>query len=191
MNYLTVLIISLGLSMDAAAVSICSAMTAPKFRWRDAALISFTFGLFQAVMPMLGYAAGKSFNSWFSEFDHWIAFGLLAAVGAKMIYEGLFARKSEDKIRETAHLASDFRLLLFMAVATSIDALAIGVSLSMLGMGILLPSLIIGCVTFLMSFIGSSAGKRIGQRFGSKIEAVGGLILIGIGVKILVEHLHF
>jgi manganese efflux pump family protein len=191
MYYLNIVLISLGLSMDATAVSISSAISAPKHRLKDAAIIALTFGLFQAIMPMIGYAAGKEFSSWFSGYDHWIAFGLLAAVGAKMLYESLFAKKSDDEIQKVAHLAANFKQLLFMAVATSVDALAVGVSLSLLDVGILQPCLIIGFVTFLMSLLGSAAGKRVGLRFGSKIEAIGGVILIGIGVKILVEHLYF
>lgn len=184
MSILTIIILALGLSMDAFAVSVTSGLTMKVMKIRYAVRIAFFFGFFQAMMPVLGYLAGLSIRGYIEKFDHWIAFGLLCAIGVKMIYESF----SQDR-DERAMNPDDIALLLTLAVATSIDALAVGLSISLLNVDILKPAVIIGLITFALSFIGVMLGKAAGRLFGKKIEIAGGLILIGIGLKILITHL--
>jgi putative Mn2+ efflux pump MntP len=142
------------------------------------------FGGFQALMPLIGFMAGLSVKEHIEFCDHWIAFGLLAAVGAKMIYESFKIKSIEEKFDP-----SNIFVLLMLSVATSIDALAIGITLSLITSSIITAVIIIGLITFVLSYFGVYIGKRFGHFFENKIEAVGGIILIGIGVKILFEHL--
>jgi len=185
-DILTVIFVALGLSMDAFAVSITSGLLIEGLKIRHAAKIALFFGGFQALMPVLGWIGGAGFRKYISHFDHWVAFGLLAIVGARMVYEGFKPNKGEGA-RQFDPL--NFRVLLVLAIATSIDALAVGFGLSLIDVPILRPAFTIGLITFTTSFAGVYIGDRIGHLFERKIEVLGGLILIGIGVKILIEHL--
>lgn len=186
MNITAILLLAVGLAMDALAVSIATGLAIKKLRVRHALTVGAFFGGFQALMPVLGWLGGLGFRQYITGIDHWIAFGLLAAIGAKMIYESVKLKKEEEE-KEIDELRLNFMLIL--AVATSLDALAVGLSLSLLKVAIIEPALIIGAVTFIISFAGVYVGDHIGHFFESKIETVAGLVLIGIGVKILVEHL--
>ena len=183
MNFLTVFIIAIGLAMDAFAVSIASGISLKKCCISNAARIALSFGLFQALMPILGWIAGQTLRSSISHVDHWIAFGLLAFIGGKMIYES----RQIDSCKRTDPLQPG--TLLLLSIATSIDALAVGFSLAILNVHLFLPVLVIGIVTFVLSFIGVYLGDRIGHICEKQVELIGGLVLIGIGVKILIEHL--
>ena len=184
MDLLTTLIIALGLAMDCFTVSITSGIIIQNLKVRNAIKVALFFGLFQAFMPCIGWLTGVGMKNFITGFDHWIAFGLLGLVGAKMIYESF---KIEGDKKESNPL--NIYILLMLSLATSIDALAIGVTLAFLNTIIIMPVIIIGAVTFIVSFLGIYAGNKFGHIFGSKMEAVGGLVLIAIGVKILVEHL--
>jgi len=184
MEITTIFLLAVSLAMDAFAVSVTSGLTMGKFRLESALRISLFFGGFQAVMPIIGFFAGLNIRAYIAEFDHWVAFGLLSLVGAKMIYEAVFNHENTEKMNPE-HLPT----LLVLSVATSIDALAVGFSLSLLQEGIIAAAAVIGIVTFVISFIGVAMGKYTGRLFGNKIEVLGGVILIGIGIKILFEHL--
>ena len=180
---ISTLLIAFGLAMDSFAVSITSGLTMKNPRVRDALDSSF-FGSFQAFMPVIGWLAGISILDLISGVDHWIALGLLSLIGCKMIYESTRTEASRKELNPV-----NGYVLLMLSVATSIDALVVGISLAFLRIFIATPILIIGIVTFLLSFLGVYAGNRIGHFFERKIETLGGLILIGIGIKILFEHL--
>jgi putative Mn2+ efflux pump MntP len=185
MNIVTVLLIAFGLAMDAFSVSITSGITIKKVRFANALKIGSAFGLFQFIMPLIGWLVGSSLKSLISGIDHWIAFGLLAFIGFKMIYESTSESTSKKKI-DPLHNTT----LLLLAITTSIDALAVGVSFSFLDTNITIPAVIIGVVTFILSFFGVFVGNGLRHFFEkAKTEVIGGLILIGIGVKILIEHL--
>lgn len=186
MSPLSVIVIAVGLAMDAFAVSITSGTTIRKMQIRHAMLIASFFGVFQAVMPFIGWNLGQWARPFIASVDHWAAFALLGFVGGKMIYEAR-AERDEEALRDPL----DLYVLFMLAVATSIDALAVGISLSFLELSILGPVLIIGLVTFLFSFAGVYIGNMFGHFFERRLEVLGGLMLIGIGVKILVEHLYF
>lgn len=184
MNTLSVLFIALGLSMDCFAVAIASGFAIRNLRINHAFAIAAAFGGFQAVMPALGWLAGRTLLDLIAPVDHWVAFGLLGFIGAKMIYEAFRIREMEegrDPLKPS--------ILLVLAVATSIDALAVGLSLSILHTPILGPVLYIGVVAFGLSFVGVYIGNYMGKAFESKLEALGGAILIGIGLRILIQHL--
>ena len=182
-EYLTVSLIAVGLAMDCFAVSLCKGLATKAKRAKTALIMAFSFGLFQAVMPLVGFAAGTYLLDDISGYDHWIAFGLLGGVGCKMLWEYFRGEKTES----CDSLGS--RELLILSVATSIDALAVGLSFAFLKMPILFAAVIIGVVSFLFSLTGFFLGKKAGERFGGYAEIAGGLILVGIGVKILSEHL--
>ena len=184
MSLLKLVGLAIGLAMDAFAVSLTSGLTMRKLKVRYALRIALFFGVFQALMPIIGYLAGLSIRTMIESFDHWVAFGLLAFVGGKMLFEAIFMKEEDREINP-----DDFGLLLMLAIATSIDALAVGLSLSLLKIEILMPAVLIGVVTFALSFMGVYLGRRIGHLFEQKIEILGGLVLIGIGIKILLEHL--
>jgi len=179
-----ILLVALGLAMDAFAVSIASGVTIKKLRLEHAVRIALFFGGFQALMPLIGWLAGSSLSDAIVAVEHWVIFGILLFVGGKMIYESV--RISEDERRLDCTKVS---VLLFLALATSIDALAAGFSFAFLDLGIVRPVLVIGGVTFCLSLAGVYIGDRVGHLFESKIEIVGGVMLIGVGIKILVEHL--
>ena len=182
MNVITIVIIGIGLSMDALAVSFINGFVIKKLKIRHAFKIAFSFGFFQGLMPIIGWAAGLSFRKYIQGFDHWVAFSLLCIVGGKMIYESINCGKEKKDCLQLP-------VLLVLSIATSIDALAVGLSFSFLQVEIIIPALIIGAVTFTLCFIGIYIGDKIGRFAGNKIELIGGLILIIIGIKILVEHL--
>lgn len=171
--------------MDAFAVSVTSGLTIKKLHINNALKIATFFGMFQAIMPVIGWSAGLGFRGFISGVDHWIAFGLLSLIGFKMIFESR-AMDSDKKSTDPLNIYT----LLILSVATSIDALAVGLSLSLLNISIINPSIIIGVTTFMFSFAGVYIGKRAGHFFEKKIETAGGIILIVIGVKILIEHLR-
>jgi putative Mn2+ efflux pump MntP len=184
MSNVSVVAIALGLAMDAFAVSISSGVAIQQMRVRHALLIAGFFGAFQALMPLAGWTAGRLARAYVEGTDHWVAFGLLCAVGLKMIYESRFQEKAE----RTADPLNVY-VLFALAIATSLDALAVGVSLSMVNVSIARPVVVIGAVTFVMSFAGTYIGDMVGHLFESQLEILGGLVLIGIGVKILLAHL--
>jgi putative Mn2+ efflux pump MntP len=184
MHLAIILFIAVGLSMDAFAVSVVTGSVYRELKVRHALRMALFFGGFQAAMPIIGFLAGLSLKNYISAYDHWIAFGLLTFVGGKMIYESLRIESAEKNL-DPANLL----VLLALSVATSIDALAIGISLSMLMASIVGAALIIGLVTFALSYAGILIGKRFGHFFESRIEIVGGVILIAIGLKILIQHL--
>lgn len=188
---LTYLLVAVGLSMDAFAVSVSSGICVKELKFRHALRASLFFGLFQLAMPIAGWLLGGTFRAYIQRFDHWIAFGLLAMVGGKMVVEFLRSRDPASCGDESEARKSiiDLRTLLVLSVATSIDALAVGLSYSMLGEPILAPSLIIGAVTFGLCLVGVEFGKRIGSAFERWAELAGGIVLVGIGIKIAAEHL--
>ena len=179
-----ILLIAVGLAMDAFAVSITSGITIDCLKIRYAFRIALFFGLFQAFMPIIGWLAGVGLKQYVEKFDHWIAFGLLVFIGGKMIYEAVWIREVEKKCDPLNVI-----VLLGLAVATSIDALAVGVTFAFIRVPIITPAIIIGVITFFISLCGVFIGNRMGDRLGSKMEVIGGVILIGIGVKILFQHL--
>jgi len=183
---ITIIIIAVGLAMDAFVVSIVSGGAYRQLHLKHALRMALFFGGFQAVMPLIGSLAGLTLRDYIAFCDHWIAFGLLAAVGGKMIYES-FKIGSEGKNSDPSNLL----VVLVLSVATSIDALAVGITLSLLSGSILVAASIIGLITFVLSYLGVQIGKRFGHFFESKIEALGGVILVAIGIKILLEHLFF
>lgn len=188
MGIVAILLLAVGLSMDVFAVSLCKGMAMKTFSKKQACILGLYFGGFQALMPLIGWAVGSSFSEYIVAFDHWIAFALLAFIGGKMIYEA-FTPDSSETVPE---LKMDVKELLVLAVATSIDALAVGVALAFdTQTNIPLAITLIGIVTFCFSVGGAFIGHKFGNAFQSKAEILGGIILIGIGVKILVEHLFF
>ncbi len=188
---LTYVLAGLALSMDAFAVSVSSGICIADMKFKHALRTAFAFGLFQFIMPLLGYAAGSTFADPIQSWDHWLAFGLLAFVGGKMLIES-FGLKDEASCTEE-ELAKknvlNLKVLLIMAVATSIDALAVGISYSLIQAPIWLASSIIGIITFALCLLGCEFGKRLGAKFERGAEILGGVVLLGIGVKILLEHL--
>jgi len=182
MDPVTLLLVAVALALDCFAVAV-AAGTRETQTIRSAGRIAVAFGAFQAGMPVLGWLAGRSVMDPIAGIDHWVAFGLLSVVGLRMIHGGL----SPGPARRTARL--DTSHLLFLAVATSIDALAVGVSFALIGTGILVPCLIIGLAAFSLSFFGALLGGVAAGRWGKVMEVLGGVVLIGIGVQILVSHL--
>ncbi|MDZ7721445.1 MAG: manganese efflux pump MntP family protein [candidate division KSB1 bacterium] len=182
MDTLSLLIISVGLGMDAFAVSITCGVSIEALKKRHVVRVALAFGLFQAVMPVAGWLLGLGFRGLIESIDHWVAFLLLAFVGGKMLWE---ARQTYEKKSNPL----DWHVLFIMSVATSIDALAVGLTFAVLKISIITPVLVIGLVTFLMSGAGVFLGDRTGNLVGKRVDVAGGLILIGIGLKILIEHL--
>ncbi len=184
MDFITILLIAIGLSFDTFAVSVSTGITVTTIRFWQAIRIAFTLSIFQALMPFMGWLLGKQVEQLISNYDHWIAFGLLAILGLKMVYES-FKNDNEKSTFNPLRLS----ILLGMAVATSVDALVVGVSFAFIKMNIYWSILVIAVVTFLVSMTGILFGKKVGGRLGKRMEVIGGLILIGIGVKILLSHL--
>lgn len=186
MGCLSILALACALAMDAFAVAIVTGLTLQPMRPRQVFRLAFHFGLFQALMPIIGWLAGSIVYSYISAFDHWVAFALLAFVGGKMLW-GAIAGHEDD----SARVADPTRgwSLVVLSVATSIDALAVGLSLAMVGSGIVVPALVIGIVAAAFTASGMALGRKIGAMWGKRVEVVGGLVLIGIGVKIVIEHL--
>lgn len=186
MGFVELFLIAVGLSMDAFAVSICKGLSVQRLRLRHMALAGLCFGAFQALMPLIGYLLGASFSNVITAYDHWITFILLALIGGNMIREALHGCEDEEQNADFS-----FRVMLPLAVATSIDALAVGVSFAFLKVIILPAVLLIGITTFCFSAAGVKIGNLFGVRYKSKAELAGGVILILIGAKILLEHLGF
>jgi len=189
---LTYVLAGFALSMDAFAVSVSSGMCVAGLTFPYALRTAFAFGLFQFIMPLAGFLVGTAFSGIIESWDHWIAFGLLAVVGGKMVWEALNTKDVSSCSEEERNKLNvlDLRVLLVLAVATSIDALAVGVSYSVIRAPILPASTIIGLVTFVLCLLGCEFGKRIGSRLERWAEVAGGVALIGIGLKILLEHLY-
>lgn len=188
MGFVELLIAAVGLSMDAFAASVCKGLCMRRVAWRQALVIAALFGGFQALMPIIGWALGASFAGIIEPIDHWVAFVLLVLIGAKMLWEALHDQPEEVDC-STVGPKLDLRELLVLAVATSIDALAVGVTLAFLGANIALAAAIIGITTFALSLAGVAIGSRFGARFERTATIAGGVILILIGAKILLEHL--
>lgn len=186
MGIITILLLAFGVAMDAFAVSITNGLCYEKFRRKEAYLTAFTFGVFQAGMPLLGYYIGSAFYETIAFLDHWIALLLLGAIGSNMILEGIKAYRNTDKNCETEPFT--LKLLLTQAVATSIDALALGISFAVMRTNIFLAVFLIGIITFLFSLFGTFLGKKFDRFLKEKAEIFGGCILIFIGVKIFMEH---
>ena len=185
MSIAEVFLIGVALSMDAFAVAVCKGLSMRKVNYTHAAVIALYFGGFQALMPFLGWLGGSFARSHIEKFDHWIAFGLLLFIGGNMIREAL----SGDEEEAAEEFRLDHKELLLMAIATSIDALAVGIAMAMDDVNIGQAVGVIGCTTFVLSFAGVAIGNKIGEKFQSKAEIAGGTVLVLIGVKILLEHL--
>ncbi|MDD3746365.1 MAG: manganese efflux pump MntP family protein [Anaerostipes sp.] len=183
MNPIELLLLGVGLAMDAFAVSVCKGLAMKKITWRELGIIGLWFGGFQALMPLLGYILGNQFKVYITAIDHWIAFVLLVIIGGTMIKEAL------DDECEDANPSLDVTLMFGLAIATSIDALAVGVTFAFLEVNIILAITVIGVTTFIISAIGVKIGNIFGTKYKSKAELVGGCILIFLGTRILLTHL--
>ncbi|MDH3809365.1 MAG: manganese efflux pump MntP family protein [Desulfuromonadales bacterium] len=184
MDAITLTGLALALAMDAFAVALGTGAVLSRLTGRHLFRLGFHFGLFQALMPVIGWLAGLTIMQWVEAWDHWIAFSLLAIIGGRMIYEAFSDEEKTDDRDPTKGLS-----LVLLSIATSIDALAVGFSLSVIGVSIWMPALVIGLVAGVLTIAGMLLGGRIGDRWGSRVEILGGLVLIAIGAKILIEHL--
>lgn len=185
MGTIELFLLGVGLSMDAFAVSICKGLGVKEVKPKHMLCCGLWFGGFQALMPLIGYLLGSAFESYITKIDHWIAFVLLVFIGVNMIREAL----SDEEEQTSASFS--FKTMLFMAIATSIDALAVGITFVFLGVNIGMALTLIGCTTFVFSAAGVKIGNVFGKKYQAKAEIVGGVILIAIGCKILMEHLFF
>lgn len=183
MTFIELLLIAIGLSMDAFSVSICKGLTTKKFSWHMALVCGMWFGGFQALMPMIGYFLGAQFQDMIEAYDHWIAFGLLFLIGANMIREAVWGKEEQQDG------SLGFKTMLLLAIATSIDALAVGVSFACIQVKLWSSVIVIGITTFLFSVLGVKIGNVFGSKYEKSAEIIGGIILILIGLKILLEHL--
>lgn len=181
---LTAFLIGTGLSMDAFSVSITNGMNMKRVEFKDAFKIALFYGIFQFIMPVIGFFAAEIFKSYIEAVDHWVAFLLLAFIGIKMIIEAFDKKEEEEK-------NLSIKVLTLQAIATSIDALAVGISFAALNTPIWSSSFIIGMTTFVLCFGAVYIGKTVGKFLAEKAEIFGGIILLGIGIKILAEHLFF
>lgn len=184
MTFTEIFLFGVGLSMDAFAVSVCKGLCMEKIKYSHALVIAVFFGFFQALMPFLGYHLGKTFESYITSIDHWIAFVLLAYIGIKMIRD---AFDDDDEVSCPADPRLDIKELFVLAVATSIDALAVGIAFSFTETNIYENILIIGTVTFALAFLGVVIGNKFGSRFKQKAQVSGGAILVLLGIKLLLE----
>lgn len=184
MSWVAILSIGLALALDAFAVSIAEGITIKHLKWRHALTLGLWFGGFQALMPLLGWVCGAQIRCYVEAIDHWIVFGLLAGLGIKMIREGYVLDDLEKAPRERG-----LRVLFGLALATSVDALAAGFGFALLDVAIIKPILTIGAITFALSFVGVLIGEKFGHFFEQRIEIAGGLVLILLGVKTLIQHL--
>ncbi len=183
---LTIIVIAIGLAMDAFAVSIAAGGACKDMKIRHGIRMAIFFGAFQAVMPLVGWLAGLGLKDMIADYDHWVAFGLLAAVGGKMIFESFKLNPKGSTPANPANITT----LLILSVATSIDALAVGVTLAVIIENIFIAVAMIGIITFALSYAGYRIGQKMGHFFEKKIEILGGVILIAIGIKILITHLY-
>jgi len=186
MGIIEIFLIGVALSMDAFAVAVCKGLSMKKINYKHAIIIALYFGAFQALMPFLGWLGGSFARSYIENFDHWIAFGLLIIIGGNMIKEAI--KGDDEEVKEDGEKI-DHKELLLMAIATSIDALAVGIAFAMDDVVIGLACPLIGATTFVISFVGVAIGNKIGSKFQAKAQIVGGVVLVCIGVKILLEHL--
>ena len=186
-GFVELFLIGVGLSMDAFVVSICKGLGMSRLNMRQAAVISLFFGGFQAFMPLIGWALGSQLTDFITPIDHWIAFGLLAFVGGKMLWDAFHEDDEDEGVQTDEKL--DLKELLMLAIATSIDALAVGITFAFLQVAIVPSITIIGLTAFVISFAGVAVGHFFGARFEKPATIVGGVVLILIGVKILLEHL--
>ncbi|PNU20309.1 hypothetical protein C2E25_07745 [Geothermobacter hydrogeniphilus] len=184
MDLITLFGLALALAMDAFAVALASSLSLPTLTGRHLFRLGWHFGLFQALMPVIGWLAGLAIQRWIVAVDHWIAFGLLTFIGGRMLWEALHHDGEEVRGDPTRGWT-----MVMLSVATSIDALAVGLTLAMLGVSIWFPALVIGLVAGILTVVGMLLGRRLGDRWGQPVEIIGGLVLIGIGLKILIEHL--
>lgn len=182
MNFIEIILIGFGLSLDALSVSICKGLALKKVNLKNCLIISLYFGIFQMMMPIIGYILSIGFYDIISSIDHYVVFVLLSLIGGNMILEKNQDQKLDDKI--------NFKSMVFLSIATSIDALVIGMTFVLLKVNIIISSLIIGLITFTLCFIGVKLGNKIGKYLGNKSLIIGGSILIIIGLKILLEHLN-
>jgi putative Mn2+ efflux pump MntP len=184
MSWFAVLGIAVGLAMDAFAVSIAAGLVIQQPTYRHVFRLAFHFGLFQFLMPVIGWMAGRTVSAYVSAYDHWVAFGLLAWLGGKMMWAAMRGEQNEGRGDPSRGL-----LLVSLTIATSIDALAAGLSMAFLGVSIWMPSAVIGLVTATLSVVGVCFGSRIGARFGRMAEFAGGVVLLAIGIRIVASHL--
>lgn len=186
MSIIEIALIGVGLAMDAFAVSICKGLAMRRMNYKKAIIIAAFFGVFQALMPALGYVLGTAFANKIAAIDHWIAFILLALIGANMIKEALSS--DDDECQDDSLRLGD---LIMLSIATSIDALAVGITFAFFNVSLLLSVSMIGIITFIICVIGVKVGNVFGEKYKSKAELAGGLILIVMGAKILIDHLFF
>lgn len=184
MDTLTLVSLAIGLAMDAFAVSICKGLAMPKTTVKNTVLVGTWFGGFQGLMPLIGFFLGSQFKQQITQIDHWIAFFLLALIGFNMIKEAI------DSDEDSADDCLDCKTMFILAVATSIDALAVGITFAFLEVNILLAISLIGIITFILSMIGVHVGHVFGSKYKSKAELAGGIVLVLLGIKILLEHLN-
>lgn len=189
MGLIELILLAIGLSMDAFAVAICKGLNMRKVNYKHTLLIALFFGGFQALMPVIGWVLGKQFEQYITSIDHWIAFGLLVLIGGKMIWEVFRGEEEEDACSCACTEKFDLKELFILAIATSIDALAVGITFAFLQVNIWMPISLIGVTTFGLSIVGVMIGNKFGEKYKSKAELAGGIILILIGFKILIEHL--
>lgn len=185
MGIFELLLLSIGLGMDAFAVSVCKGISMKKMDWKKACIVGLYFGGFQALMPVIGYFLGTSFQSIITNIDHWVAFVLLGIIGGKMIQEAFQKDTDEEEYSSDVSV----KTMLILSVATSIDALAVGITFAFFNVNLLLAITFIGLITFVLSVVGTKIGNRFGDKYKGKAEFIGGIILILIGFKILFEHL--
>lgn len=190
MGFVELFLIGVGLSMDAFAVSICKGLGMKRLNMRQALVIGLFFGGFQALMPLIGWALGTQLADFITPIDHWIAFILLVLIGGKMLFDA-FREGDEEDAGEPKDARLDFKELLMLAIATSIDALAVGITFAFLGVNIVVAIAVIGVTTFVLSVVGVAVGHAFGARYEKGATIAGGIVLILIGCKILLEHLGF
>jgi putative Mn2+ efflux pump MntP len=184
MNLIEIIAIAISLAMDSLVISVLNGCIIEELRFKNALLIAISFGFFQSIMPVIGWYGGVSFTSYVINYSHWIAFALLALIGGKMIYES-FSPDLDPNSKSCMHPPT----LLMLSLATSIDALAVGISFAFLKVNIIWPVILIGSITFIICLCGIYIGKKIGHFFENKLSFTGGIILIGIGIKIVIERL--
>ena len=183
MDLTELILLSIGLGMDAFAVSICKGISMKKMNWKKAFIIGLYFGGFQALMPIIGYFLGTSLESIITNIDHWIAFALLGIIGGKMVKDS-FGSENESYTDDVG-----FKTMLILAIATSIDALAVGITFAFFNVNLILAISLIGIITLILSILGTKIGNRFGNKYESKAELVGGIILIFLGIKILLNQI--
>ncbi len=189
MGLTELILVAIGLSMDAFAVAVCKGLNMRKVNYKHTFIIALFFGGFQAIMPLIGWVLGKQFEQYITSVDHWIAFGLLVLIGGKMIWEVFKEDEEGCSCSGACTIKLDLKELFILAIATSIDALAVGITFAFLQVNIWMPISLIGVTTFGLSIVGVMIGNKFGERYKSKAELAGGIILIFIGLKILLEHL--